>query len=258
MEIKELTREKLADQSVIRKNSKRGEEVIKIEISKVVVRDGFNVRQDYGDIESLANSILENGQINAARVDALVDGTFVLTDGHRRFKALQLLAEQGHEPLLKAIVNPIRTTEEQRIIQMFTTQDNKQLSPLEVAELIKRLVNMGYEVSDVAKKIGKSVTYVSNMLSVSEESPEVKKIIEAGQMNVSTLLEVKRNVASQSERTEKIKSAASKGEKVTAESITGKKAKKYDEAASKLIAHFSLEDSEETKSAIINILKESF
>lgn len=58
----ELTADLMGNRDTIRQNSQRGQDIIKIELSKIVVRDNFNVREDYGDIESLANSILENSQ----------------------------------------------------------------------------------------------------------------------------------------------------------------------------------------------------
>jgi len=91
LKIKELTKSNLGNVQTIRDNSTRGEEVVKIELDKIILREGFNVREDMGDLEGLAQSILENGQTIAGRVDVLVDGTFALVDGHRRFAACKLL-----------------------------------------------------------------------------------------------------------------------------------------------------------------------
>lgn len=244
--MKEITKNDLANKDIIRENSKRGEEVVKIQISKVKVREGFNVRTDYGDIESLAKSILENGQVVPARVDAMADGTFLLTDGHRRFKALQYIVEQGNdEPLLKAIINASRTTEEERILQMFVTQDNKPLTQLEVCELIKRLINLGHDQTSVAKKIGKSIAYVSTMLSVANERQEIKQLVSEGKLSVNTVLAAKREIPIESERVEKIKKAVAQAEssettsgriKISAEEITNKKAQKVDLVVAEIMA----------------------
>lgn len=244
--MKEITKNDLANKDIIRENSKRGEEVVKIQISKVKVREGFNVRTDYGDIESLAKSILENGQVVPARVDAMADGTFLLTDGHRRFRALQYIVEMGNdEPLLKAIVNASRTTEEERILQMFVTQDNKPLTQLEVCELIKRLINLGHDQTSVAKKIGKSIAYVSTMLSVANERQEIKQLLSEGKLSVNTVLAAKREIPVESERVEKIKKAVAQAEssettsgriKISAEEITNKKAQKVDVVVAEIMA----------------------
>jgi ParB-like chromosome segregation protein Spo0J len=89
----ELTADQMGNRNIVRDNTQRGEEIVKIELDKIIIREGFNVREDYGDLQELAYSILGNGQTVPGRVDVLADGTFLLVDGHRRFKALCLLTD---------------------------------------------------------------------------------------------------------------------------------------------------------------------
>ena len=246
----ELTADQLGTRDTVRHNTQRGEEVVKIELDKIIIREGFNCREDYGDIEGLAYSILGNGQSVPGRVDVLADGTFLLVDGHRRFKALCLLADMGEKPLFKAIVNNSKTTEEQRILQMFTTQDNKPLEPVEVAELISRLINLGHNQSDIAKKIGKTPAYVSQMLSFANESPIIKKEVKKGNIKVSTVLKLQKDIPSQQKRVEAVQQAVSKKEKpqkaVTRSAVTGKDAKqeKANEMADAISKMFDLPHAE--------------
>jgi len=215
LEIKEFTKDLLGDTATVRANSTRGEEVIKIALDKIVVRDNFNVRQNYGNLEELAYSMIENGQVMPGHVDVLADGRFVLTDGHRRFKALKLLAEMGHEPLFKAIVNPKKMTEEQRILQVFTTQDNKPLEPNEVAELINRLINLGYKQTDVAKRIGRTGAYVSQMLNYVTESPLIKEEVKEGNISVAAVLDLQKKIPNKEERVKAVKDAVAKKKEET-------------------------------------------
>lgn len=204
----EITSEQIGTRNIARKNSILGDQIISIELSKIIIRENFNVRTDYGDLDSLALSIIGNGQTVPGKVDVLSDGTFLLTDGHRRFKALQLIAEMGDEkPLFKATINSRKITEEQRILQMFTTQDNKPLAGHEVAELIQRLINLGWKQNDIAKKIGKTPSYVSQMLSYASESPIIKEQVVNGTMNVSTALKLQKEIPIQSERVEAVQKA---------------------------------------------------
>lgn len=248
----------LGTRETIRANSTGfGNEVVKIPLDKIVIRDGFNVRSDYGNLEELANSILENGQTVPGRVDVLEDGTFALVDGHRRFEALKILGERGFEPFFVAIVNNKKTTEEQRILQMFTTQDNKPLATHEVAELISRLVNLGHDQVSVAKKIGKTPSYVSQMLNFASESPEVKQLVADGKVKVSTVLQVQKEVTDGKERTEIIKESVknSNGKKVTVETITNRMDKKLTAAAESIIQKLKPSDYW-TLNRVKNILKE--
>jgi ParB/RepB/Spo0J family partition protein len=227
----ELTKDMLANRETVRENSLRAsEEIVKIALDKIKIRDSFNVRKEYGDIDSLAESIAGNGQTVAGHVDALADGSFVLTDGHRRFAALKLLEDQGYEVFFKAIVNSAKTTEEQRILQMFTTQDNKQLSQAEVAELIQRLINLGHTQAGVAKKIGRTPAYISQMLSFASESQIIKQHVVNGDINVGSVLKLQKEIPNTNDRVDAISKAVEKMKAggagkavVTAKDVTGKK-----------------------------------
>jgi ParB/RepB/Spo0J family partition protein len=258
----------MGNRETVRQNTQRGEEVVKIELSKIVIRDNFNVRQDYGDLKSLAHSILENGQTIPGRVDVLNDGTFVLTDGHRRFKAMQILEQMGEEPLFKAIVNNAKTTDEQRILQMFTSQDNKPLAQHEVAELISRLINLGHTQISVAKKIGKTAGYISQMLQFAHESPLIKEQVKRGRMSVSTALKLKKDIPVQSERVEAVNKAVDskgKGKSVTAAEVKGngktakeQKDEKFKEVAERIISLFGLEKDKDALPSIVTLLSNYF
>lgn len=215
----DLTADMLGNRDTIRNNTSRGEEIVKIPLDKIIIRKGFNVREDYGDIESLSKSIKENGQQLPGRVDVLKDGTFVLTDGHRRFKAIKLL---GKDYSFKAIVNDRKTTEEERLIQMFTTQDNKHLTPDEAATIIQRLLTFGKNQAEIARSIGKSPSYVSQLISFSREDKTVKDLVKSGQATVSTVLKTKKQIKNKADRTEKITSAASSNKKINVKDVTGK------------------------------------
>lgn len=260
----ELTKEDLGTREIARYNSKAaGEEVVKIELSKITIRENFNVRTEFGNLEELALSILENGQTIPGRVDVLADGTFVIVDGHRRFKACCLLADMGHEPLFKAIVNNTKTTEEQRILQMFTTQDNKQLSTNETAELLSRLINLGYDQAGVAKKIGKTAAYVSQMLSYAKESPIIKEEVRKGNIKVSTVIKLQKQIPLQSERVKAVqkavetKTATKTTKAVTANKVTGKdhKQEKAEEMANAIFDMFKEELPQGQYMALSNLIK---
>lgn len=263
LQFAELTKSDLGNRNVARANSTAdGDEIVKIPLGKIVIRDGFNVRQDYGDIEGLADSILGCGQTLPGRVDILADGRFLLVDGHRRYKACLLLAEMGNEePFFRAIVNNSKTTEEQRILQMFTTQDNKSLAPHEIAELIARLYNLGYNQITVAKKIGKTPAYISQMLSYANESPAIKDEVVNGHINVSTVLQLQKEIPVQSERIAAVKKAVTEKKEtketktVSVKKVTGKDAKqdKAQEMADAIAQRFDLPAAEYI--ALTNLIK---
>jgi len=225
VKIEEITQKDLGNRQTVRENSKAvSEDIVQISLDKIVIREGFNVRQDYGNIEELAISILENGQALPGRVDCLENGTFVLTDGHRRFEAMKWLVKQGHEtPFFKAIVNPKRTTEEQRILQMFITQDNKPLTPHETAEVFNRLTNLGYTLKEISTKVGKSITHISQMLEYAQEPPAIKEHVKSGRMTVATVNRLRKEIPSVTERIAAVNKSVGENtkKKVTTRTVVG-------------------------------------
>lgn len=256
--VNSLTASMLGNRETIRQNTSRGEEIVKIELSKIVIDPEFNVREDYGDTEGMAKSLLENGQQQLGRVDVLANGTFLLIDGHRRYRGMKLLEDQGHEPLFKAIVNSSKTTLEDRLFQMFITQDNKQLAPHEVAEIITRLINMGHTQSTIAKKIGRTDTYVSQMVAFSKESPAVKEMVKNGEISSTAVRILQKKIPEQAARTEAIVKAISdhksddktNAKSVSVAKVTGKKSKednsdKIAELAEKILEQYKIEGIDE-------------
>lgn len=186
----------LGTRDTARQNSQASEQVMTIDLSKIVVRENFNIRTELGNLDELKNSLLQNGQNQPALVDILANGTFALVDGHRRYYALlKAWNETGTEPKLKAIVNTKKVTEEDRIFQMFTSQDNKQLEAFEVAELINRLLNLGYKATAIATKLGKTESYVSMMLSYTRLPQQIKNEVVNKSMSIGTALHITKNSA---------------------------------------------------------------
>lgn len=258
----EFKKEDLGNLQTIRENTTRGEEVVKIELNKLFVRPGFNVRTQFGDITGLAKSIQENGQITAGRVDVMADGTFTIVEGERRFMALKFIEEDtGTAPLFKAIVNKQKTTEEERLLQMFTTQDNKPLTQVEVAELFRRLINLGYTQAKIADRTGKTPAYVSQMLQFASESPIIKEEVSKGNLSVQEALKLQKQIPVQSERVAVVKEAVEKKtqsgsqSQLKAKDISGidPKQKKAESIADAIVLSFGI--MVEDKLELTNLIK---
>ena len=163
--------------------------------NNIVVEEGFNVRIDYGDLEGLMNSIIANGQIEPV-LGYKIQGSeqYVLTDGHRRFKAIQMAIEKGHEiPYVKLIKTS--SNAEDRLFQMVITGvDKKPLTPLEEAETYKRLVALGYEAKEIASRVGKSLPHVYNGLKLAEAPKKIKNAIQNGSISATTVTQIIREV----------------------------------------------------------------
>ncbi len=165
-------------------------DVLHVDPRTIIVEDGFNVRVDYGDIAALSVSIAENGVRVPLRGYKKSDG-YVLTDGHRRYKAIMLLVEQGTEirvPLLTE-KNP---SMEQRIIDMYICNDGKKLTPLEEADIVTRLQNLGMTSKEVATKLGCTEAHICNMRAISDLPTKLKNRIKGNEISSTLVLSVVR------------------------------------------------------------------
>jgi len=153
----------------------------------VVADETFNIRQDYGDIDSLKLSIVSGWVGNSILLGYRGDGgVIMLTDGFRRNRAVQMAISENL--LDEDFRVPFRLHKkgyrlEDRLFDVYQTQDNKPLEKKEVCELFYRLKHNHNKTNDeIAKRIGKSAAFVSQMLSIAEAPAEIRESVYAGEL----------------------------------------------------------------------------
>lgn len=172
--------------------AKRGD-IFKVPFSLIRVKEGFNIRKDYGNISELAESIEENGLKVAMRgYKDKEDGleVFVITDGHRRYKACTLLNDKGVELMIPFILENKGYNDEQRLVDMFITNEGKGLNPLEQAEGVQRLINYGYSEGEIAKKLAKSEGYIKKLNSLNSAPKKFLNLIEKGTISATLAISI--------------------------------------------------------------------
>lgn len=168
--------------------TKRGD-LLSIDPRNIEVDEKFNVRADYGDIESLMESILNSGQQEPLIVTKIAGTTkYLLTDGFRRMRAVNLALEKGlNVPYVKAIVGS--HNQEDRIFSMVITGTGKKpLTMLEEGEAYKLLKDFGYDVKEIAGKVGKTQVHIYECLKLSDVPKQVKNKIIADKVSGRTVL----------------------------------------------------------------------
>jgi len=163
--------------------------IYRIAPADIVIEDGFNCRQDYGDIKELANSIVESGLKNPLR-GYLKDGKFVVIDGHRRLKAINYAIKNGNDFKAVDCINDGKSNEETRLFDQLTCNSGKAFTPIEQSEVINRLSNLGWKQKDIAKKLGKTQAFVSQSLKIHSLPQKAKSLIHEGVMAVSFALQI--------------------------------------------------------------------
>lgn len=179
-----------AEKSQKKERTPRGAEILLYELDQVGVIPNFNVRIDYGDINELARSIEANGikQPLRGHFDK-IEGKYMITDGHRRLKAIQLLAKKGID-LRIPIISDSHDSEEQRVLNMLILNEGKKLNPVEESEIINRLVTYGYSEDEIRKKTGFTKVYICNLKLLNASPKKVKDLIVGNTLSATLAMKI--------------------------------------------------------------------
>lgn len=165
--------------------------MFKLSSDEIQIKDGFNIRTDYGDIEALANSIEQDG-IKVALIGHKEKGMYIPTDGHRRFKAVQYLQSLGRclDIEIPFCVQPSKYTNEQRTLDLLILNDGKRLTLFEEGLLFQRLKDkFGLNNTQIATKVGKSSMHVSNCLLLLDAPDELLEHIRQQEISATTVID---------------------------------------------------------------------
>jgi ParB/RepB/Spo0J family partition protein len=172
-------------------------DMITIDIRTIDVNWEDNVRRNYNEIDALAESIKQHGLKDPLKVSK-VKGTenYLLVDGHRRYKAISQLLEQG-VPISRVKAVIVNNNPETRLAEMIITGVQKQtLHPVEQAEAFLRLKNYGWDVKKIASMLGESgegkvrLNLVYRYLKLAEAPEAIKQRCLKGEISHDTVIKI--------------------------------------------------------------------
>ena len=148
----------------------------------------FQPRANLGELDDLAASIREKGVLEPLLVRE-AEGGFVLIAGERRLRAAQK-AGLEEVPCVVLDVGDEETLE----IALVENLQRKDLDPFEEADALRRLAeDFEYSHAEIAEKLGKSRTTVTEILRLCDIPEEVRAVArKAGVTSRSALLQVAR------------------------------------------------------------------
>lgn len=149
-----------------------------------IERDPTQPRKDLGALDGLRASIEDQGILQPLIVAPLDDQRFLLIAGERRLTAARQLG-LSEVPIL------VRGVEEHRrlILQIVENLHRKDLTPLEEAEGVRRLVeDSGLSQRDAAVHLGKSLTYINELLRVLQLPDDVLAAVRTSEQPISKSL----------------------------------------------------------------------
>lgn len=146
-------------------------------------------RREAVDIDELAESIREKGILEPILVRPLADGRYQIIAGERRYRAAQRVG-LSTVPCIELDVDDRGCLE----ISLIENLQRRNLSPFEEAEAIARLCeDFGYTHEQVARKLGRSRTSITEILSLNRMPPEVREACRRADITTkSTLMEIVR------------------------------------------------------------------
>lgn len=184
----------MASKTGISSLSQGRSDLLKINPYDLHIKQGWNTR-DMNDpsnvehIDMLAKSIAEIG-VKVPLKAYWDDGKAYVTSGHCRHAAA-IRAIEVYKADLKTVPVQIEdrySGEADRLLGQIVDNQGKPFSPLEQAKVFKKLLDLGWQQGDIAKKAGLSAGRVSQLLDMLTMPEGVKAMVTAG--NVSATLAV--------------------------------------------------------------------
>jgi ParB family chromosome partitioning protein len=146
--------------------------VVSIHIDKIA-RNPYQPRQEFGDLEELAESIRQNGILQPLTVREIMPGSYELIAGERRLRAAKLA---GLDEVPSIIVQ--MTDRGSAVMSLVENIQRKDLNFFDEAEAIAKLIDLyGMTQEDAALRLGKSQPTIANKLRLLRLSPEERKKI---------------------------------------------------------------------------------
>jgi ParB/RepB/Spo0J family partition protein len=163
-----------------------------IKISQIVFAEvalrTHTVEDDH--IIELANEIEERGLLNLPTLTENGEGGYIITDGARRCTALKLLLDEKRIPdTMNAQIKP-----KQSAIDTLADQfaGNANIKPSTNKEYINGLYKLStegnYSLEQLAKKVGKTVSYIQRLFKTLKLPVEVMEAAEKSKVSIANLI----------------------------------------------------------------------
>ena len=155
-------------------------QVLQVPLAKILPNP-YQPRKEFDEqgLKELADSIRENGVFQPILVRKRKTGQgYELVAGERRLRASKLAGKDS----IPAIVVDFNDKQMMEISLLENIQ-RKDLTPIEEAEAYDQLIRkLGYTQDELAKRIGKSRSNVTNILRLLNLPGEVKKLVNDGKL----------------------------------------------------------------------------
>lgn len=172
----------LGVESITEITEKSKNELMDIDMAMVVPTEA-QPRQSFKEdtIKELAESIEKNGLLQPIVVRPMEKGKYQIIAGERRYRAFKKLGR-------KVIPAIVRDYEDEQVdkLQLVENVQREDLNPYDEAiAYLKLKEKYGLKQDDIAKAVGKSRPYISNMTRLLSLEDEILEMLKKGEITVS-------------------------------------------------------------------------
>lgn len=135
------------------------------------------------ELQELAASIKEKGVLQPILLRAVTGRPYMyeIVAGERRYRASKLAGLSEIPALVKTLTN-----ENAMEIALIENVQRENLNPIEEASAYQNLMEKcGYDLTDVVRLIGKSESYIRNIMRLTNLADSVKAMVERGELSAS-------------------------------------------------------------------------
>lgn len=172
----------LGVESITEITEKSKNELMDIDMAMVVPTEA-QPRQSFKEdtIKELAESIEKNGLLQPIVVRPMEKGKYQIIAGERRYRAFKKLGRK----VIPAIVRDYEDEEVDKL-QLVENVQREDLNPYDEAiAYLKLKEKYGLKQDDIAKAVGKSRPYISNMTRLLSLEDEILEMLKNGEITVS-------------------------------------------------------------------------
>jgi len=144
--------------------------------------DGYNVRdmdspETTAHIRSMADAIKVGGTAAFPPITiGQVEGKIYVYAGYCRRRAF-ILAKQEGAPIKGILAVANTQSDEDRTVDLLTSNNGLPLTPMEKAKAVKRLLMFSWTPAEVANRLGISISSVGNLIALLNAPAEIKKMV---------------------------------------------------------------------------------
>lgn len=185
-----------------------------VPLAELYVEPGYNVREiDQAHAEEFRDAFIAGEFIPPLAVQVTEQGIKII-DGHHRYYGAKMATEAGHE-VARLECKDFVGSEADRIAFMVTSSQGKPLTALERAAAYQRLANQGWEPSEIAAKVKRSVADVEHHLQLIACDDGLIEMVKSGEVAATTAVALSREHGAKAttvarEQMEKAKAAGKK------------------------------------------------